>query len=84
MCENIINTNILLESIDYLIDEDLETYIKMAPTHNGKKIISERAWDALYEKEFAEYINKESFTPEEHKHWADATRKFGEKYECSF
>lgn len=74
----------LLESISYLIDEDLDEYVKRAPVHNGKKVLSERAWDALYEREFSEYINKHSFTPEEHKYLSDATREFGEKYECSF
>ena len=74
----------LLESISYLIDEDLDEYVKRAPIHNGKKVLSERAWDALYEREFSEYIDKHSFTPEEHKYWSEATREFGDKYECRF
>lgn len=74
----------LLESISYLIDEDLDEYVKRAPVHNGKKVLSERAWDALYEREFSEYINKHFFTPEEHKYLSDATREFSERYTCDY
>lgn len=74
----------LLESIDHLIDEDLDEYIKLAPIHNGKKVLSERAWDALWNKLFGKYEEKESMPVSEYDEYARLTREFGDKYECSF
>lgn len=72
----------LLESISYLIDEDLDEYVKRAPVHNGKKVLSERAWEALWSREFWMYEDKEVFTAEEHTEYCMVTREFGDKYEC--
>lgn len=72
----------LLESIDYLIDENLDEYVKLAPTHNGKKVLSERAWDALWDKLFGKYEEKKSMSVDESREYEIATRKFGDKYEC--
>ena len=38
MYENMINKIVLLESIEYLVEEDLDKYLEMAPTYKGKKI----------------------------------------------
>lgn len=74
----------LLESIDYLIDEDLDEYVKLAPMHNGKKVLSERAWDYLWDKLFSKYEEKEIMPVAEYDEYARLTREFGDKYECSF
>lgn len=74
----------LLESISYLIDEDLDEYVKRAPVHNGKKVLSERAWEALWEREFGKYDDKEVFTVAEYDEYARVTREFGEKYVCDY
>ena len=73
----------LLESIDYLIDEDLDEYVKLAPMHNGRKVLSERAWDALWDKLFGKYEEKKSMSVDESREYEIATREFGDKYECS-
>ena len=72
----------LLESIDHLIDEDLDEYIKLAPIHNGKKVLSERAWDALWNKLFGKYEEKEVMSVDESREYERLTREFGDKYEC--
>lgn len=74
----------LLESISYLIDEDLDEYVKRAPVHNGKKVLFERAWDALLEREFGKYDNKEVFTVAEYDEYARVTREFSERYACDY
>ena len=72
----------LLEGISYLIDEDLDEYVKRAPIHNGKKVLSERAWEALWDKYFHEYERKEIMSVQESREYEEETRKFGDKYEC--
>lgn len=74
----------LLESISYLIEEDLDEYVKRAPIHNGKKVLSERAWDALYEKELGEYDNKNNYSAEEHSTFMKKLVEFSNKYECKY
>lgn len=72
----------LLESISYLIDEDLDEYVKRAPVHNGKKVLSERAWEALWDTYFHEYERKEIMSVQESREYEEETRKFGDMYEC--
>ena len=84
MCEDIINKTTLLESIDYLIEEDIDKYIEMAPTYKGKKLISEKAWDTLWDKLFGKYEKKKKLSVDESRRYEEETRKFGEMYECSF
>lgn len=70
------------EDIEHLITEDLNEYVRLAPVHNGKKVVSEKAWDALWNKKFGEYENKEVFTIDEYDKYTKLTREFGDKYEC--
>ena len=84
MCEDIINKTILLESIEYLIEEDLDKYLEMAPTYKGKKLISEKAWDTLWDKLFGKYEQKEKLSVDESRRYEKETRKFGEIYICDF
>lgn len=84
MCEDIINKTILLESIEYLIEEDLDKYLEMAPTYKGKKLISEKAWDTLWDKLFGKYEKKEKFSIDEYEEYTRLTREFGERYICDY
>lgn len=73
---------LLEEDIDHLITEDIDEYVRLAPVHNGKKVLSKRAWDVLWNKLFGKYEDREVFTTQEYGEYAKATREFGEQYEC--
>lgn len=72
------------EDIEHLIIEDLDEYIRLAPVHNGKKFLSERAWDALWNNLFGEYEKKSIMSVSEYDEYAKLTREFGDKYECNY
>lgn len=78
------NVELTEEDIEHLITEDLDEYIRLAPIHNGKKIVSEKAWDALYDKEFGEYDSKNSYSSEEHSIFMKKLVEFSNKYECRY
>ena len=72
------------EDIEHLITEDLDEYVRLAPVHNGKKVLSERAWDALWNNLFSKYEKKSIMSVSEYDEYARLTREFGEKYECNY
>ena len=72
------------EDIEHLITEDIDEYVRLAPVHNGKKVLSEKAWDALWDKLFGRYEDKEVLSVSEYDEYAKETREFGERYECRF
>lgn len=72
------------EDIEHLITEDLDEYIRLAPVHNGKKVLSERAWDALWNNLFGKYETKNIMSVSEYDEYAKLTREFGDKYECNY
>lgn len=78
------NVELTEEDIEHLITEDLDEYIRLAPIHNGKKIVSEKAWDALYDKELGEYDSKNSYSSEEHSIFMKKLVEFSNKYECRY
>lgn len=69
---------------EYLITEDLNKYIKLAPIHNGKKVLSEKAWNAAWDKELGKYDSKNSYTTSEYREYMKKMQEFTNKYECSF
>ena len=73
---------LLEEDIEHLITEDIDEYVRLAPIHNGKKVVSEKAWDALYEREVGKYDKKSVYTPEEHSELMKRIVEFSNKYEC--
>ena len=72
------------EDIEHLITEDIDEYVRLAPVHNGKKVLSEKAWDALWDKLFGKYESKSSLSVDESRKYERMTREFFDKYECSF
>lgn len=71
------------EDIEHLITEDIDEYVRLAPVHNGKKVISEKAWDVLWDKLFRKYEDRESLLADESRTYERLTREFFNKYECS-
>lgn len=69
---------------EYLITEDLNKYIKLAPIYNGKKVLSEKAWNAAWDKELGKYEQKSSYTVPEYREYMKKMQEFTNKYECSF
>lgn len=86
MSKFIYNDNVELdeEDIEHLITEDLDEYIRLAPVHNGKKVLSERAWDVLWNNLFGKYEKKSIMSVSEYDEYAKLTREFGDKYECNY
>ena len=73
---------LLEEDIEHLITEDIDEYVRLAPVHNGRKVISEKAWDTLYEREVGKYDKKSVYTSEEHSELMEKIVEFSNKYEC--
>ena len=76
------DVNIDEEDIEHLITEDLDEYVRLAPTHNGKKVLSEPAWDALYDRELGKHDSKSHYTSDEHSAFMKKLVEFSNKYEC--
>lgn len=67
-----------------IITEGFEDVIKKAElTPDGRKILSETEWDALWDKNFSKYENKKQLSYEESKEYDSLTSLFGRKYVCS-
>ena len=67
-----------------IITEGFEDVIKKAElTPDGRKILSETEWDALWDKNFSKYEDKKYMSLEEYKEYSKLTRMFGGKYVCS-
>ncbi len=67
-----------------IITEGFEDIIKKAElTPDGRKILSETEWDALWDKNFSKYENKKQLSYEESKEYDSLTSLFGRKYVCS-
>lgn len=67
-----------------IITEGFEDIIKKAElTPDGRKILSETEWDALWDKNFSKYEDKKYMSLEEYKEYSKLTRMFGRKYVCS-
>ena len=67
-----------------IITEGFEDVIKKAElTPDGRKILSETEWDALWDKNFSKYEDKKQLSYEESKEYDNLTSLFGRKYVCS-